>query len=538
MDLFNAEINWYFLASVVLNIFFIMFILYKKYFVSKKYDESCLINYVDQLPCHIYWKSLDGSFIESNYNNRNDFGFPNKKDFIGLTDYQIFSKEQADQVTIFDKEVIQKGETLVQEEVLTNSDGTKSVYLSYKSPLRDKNNIIIGLSGISVDVTQANNKISHQLKMLDDIISLMPGNVYWIDREGYYLGCNDNEAQHVGLEHRHNIIGKKNIDMPEFIHPDRLDEINERVMTTGQSITVEEPAILKDGSEAIFLSNKVPLKDNNANIVGLLGISIDITDRKNKENELKLAKEKAEEAILIKNDFIKNIEHDLRTPFSGLLGISELLLDMEDDPEKKAMVDHIVSAAKQLLDYHNKVLDFSKISTGKLPVSKRKFNLRNLIENIVSIEKPAAINKHLDFIYNYDSNIPPVLIGDEYRVNRILLNLIGNAIKFTKQGAINISIKLQSAKDKVIILDFIVKDTGIGIPTEKQMYIFEQFTRLNPSNQGEYTGLGIGLKVVKEFTQDLSGDIDLHSEINKGTKYTITIPFEVPLTQKITNSLE
>jgi two-component system aerobic respiration control sensor histidine kinase ArcB len=536
MELSHITLSTLFLISTLLNLIFIIYFAYFHRINTLKNNSSnlpgvTLEQLVDQLPCHVYWKDLQGRLIDSNYHNRADFGFSNKKDCEKFTDYEFFSKEEADSITLFDKEVIRAKKTLIKEEHLTNADGSKSIYLSNKKPLKDCAGNIVGLAGVSVDVTQANREIAQKLKMLEDIIAAMPGNIYWIDREGRYLGCNDNEAQHVGLRHRQEIIGKTNSDMPEFIYPEKLDTINEEVMSSNRDITIEEPALLHDGTEAIFLSNKVPLRDGDGNVVGLLGISIDITDRKKQEEDLKKAKEKAEEATVLKNDFIKNIEHDLRTPFTGILGIAEMIWKEEKDPEKKEMLGYIVSSAKQLLDYHNNVLEFSKVIAGNFPVLCKKMDIKKLVTHIVDIEKPAAIQKNLDFTMEFDETIPSVLMSDEYRVSRILLNLISNAIKFTIKGSIHLSVKAQLIKDKIIVVDFTIKDTGVGIPLEKQQYIFEQFTRLTPANEGLYFGLGIGLKIVKEFTRDLSGNIDLLSHANQGTSFTISLPFEIPLTQ-------
>ena len=323
----------------------------------------------------------------------------------------------------------------------------------------------------------------------------------------------------------------ENSQPSDFIDPDKFNQANEEVMSTGQNITTEESAFYHDGIEAIYLSNKVPLRDERGQVVGLLGISIDITDRKKQEEDLKRAKEKAEEAAVLKNDFIKNIEHDLRTPFTGILGIAEMIWKQETDNEKKEMLGYIVSSAKQLLDYHNYVLEFSKVIAGNFPVLCKKMDIKKLVANVVDIEMPAAVEKNLNFTMEFDDAIPSVLMSDEYRVSRILLNLISNAIKFTIKGSIHMSVKAQVIKEKMIVIDFNIKDTGIGIPLDKQQYIFEQFTRLTPANEGIYSGLGIGLKIVKEFTRDLSGNIDLISDMNQGTSFTISLPFEIPLTQ-------
>lgn len=491
------------------------------------------IDIINQLPGHVYWKDTQGRMLGCNQSNMNDFGIDDINDYIGKTDYDLFNKEEADKIRLVDDEVVRNKVTKIFEESSTVASGEKVIFLSYKAPLKNHKGDVIGVIGYSMPVDDIKNKHQDRVDMLENIIAEMPGKVYWMNRQGIYLGCNNNEAEAIGLRSRYDIVGKRNKDLPGFLIPEELDPVNEKIMSDGKAITLEEPAKHKDGTDAIYLSSKVPLINKKNQVIGLLGISIDITDMKQKEKELQEAKEKAEESSIAKNDFIKNIEHDLRTPFSGVLGLAQCLLVEEQDKDKREVIKQIASCAEDLLDYHNKVLDFSNVKTGSIPISLKKFDLRNIVENIVHIEKPAATNKGVKLIYRYDDSIPSILMGDDYRVKRILINLVSNAIKFTAEGSIEISVQKAIQNNEHIIVEFIIKDTGIGIPVDKQQFIFEEFTRLNPSNKGAYKGVGIGLKIVKDFVKDVSGNIDLHSEMGKGSIFTITVPFIKPLTQNI-----
>ncbi|QLH43983.1 MAG: GHKL domain-containing protein [Coxiellaceae bacterium] len=157
--------------------------------------------------------------------------------------------------------------------------------------------------------------------------------------------------------------------------------------------------------------------------------------------------------------------------------------------------------------------------------SQEKFNLSQLITSTINIELPAAKHKELTLTVDFDNNIPPVLIGDDYRLQRILINLLSNAIKFTHKGSVKLVVE-QSVRENnnLIILKFIVEDTGIGIPIEKQNFIYEKFARISPSNKGIYEGAGLGLSIVKQFIEEMEGEIDLESEIDKGSKFICTIP--------------
>ena len=219
------------------------------------------------------------------------------------------------------------------------------------------------------------------------------------------------------------------------------------------------------------------------------------------EAELRIAKEKAEEANRLKMEFIQNMEHDIRTPFSGIFGLASTLLRREQDEKKKEYLSYITQSAKELLDYCNGILDFSKIEFGEPIVSKR-FNLTEAIERVTNMELAAAKNKNLSLTYEL-IDTPKYLLGDEHRLIRILVNLLSNAIKFTEQGQVKLTVKGYEQNPKKIILKFTVEDTGIGIHPDKQKIIGQKFVRLLPSNKGIYKGLGLGLPVVKQYINDL-----------------------------------
>ncbi|MFO1258080.1 MAG: ATP-binding protein [Gammaproteobacteria bacterium] len=369
---------------------------------------------------------------------------------------------------------------------------------------------------------------------LENIIALMPGHVYWLDINGAYLGCNDQQAKVAGLSSRKQIVGKRNKDLPWNCYtgakPEAIDATNLEIIRSGIPQTVEEPGILQDGSKAIFLSSKAPLRDESGEIIGLLGISIDITKQKEIERKLIEAKEEAEAANRTKTEFIRNMEHDIRTPFNGIFGIANYLAERETDLKKKEFLSDIANCAKELLDYCNDVLDFSKIEQHSLPLLCKSFSIPKLIDSVITMETPPAMVKHLNLSASIAPDVPSVIKGDRYRLQRILINLLSNAIKFTNDGNVKLSVRLAKViSEREIILRFIVEDTGIGIPEEKQDVIYDSFTRITPSNQGAYKGKGLGLRIVKQFVEEMQGDIDVKSKPLAGSTFYCTFPFRLPL---------
>jgi len=282
---------------------------------------------------------------------------------------------------------------------------------------------------------------------------------------------------------------------------------------------------LPSGEKVVQLSRKKPLLDKNGNIIGVIGNTVDITYLKEMENELRNQKDKAEAANKAKTEFLENMRHDIRTPLGGIVGFLDLLKD-EKNGEKIREHTHILAeAGHELLRFLNAILESVNVGSGEIPFLKKKFNLKTIFENVVKLQQPKANEKKLKLNINFDKNIPQYLISDPIRIYRILLELVVNALKFTDHGYINVNAKLAKKNERDIVLKIEVEDTGSGIPIENQQEIFLRFKRLTPSYEGIYKGTGLGLSLVKQFIDDLGGEIyhEKNSE-NIGAKFVCIIP--------------
>lgn len=368
---------------------------------------------------------------------------------------------------------------------------------------------------------------------LENIIALMPGHVYWQDRNGVYLGCNDLQAQSAGLSHRKEIIGKTNRVLPwnkgYDVLADKLDKVNAEVIAKGEPITIEEPGYFEDGKEGVFLSKKDPLRDADGNIVGVVGISFDITERKQAEKMLQAAKEQAEIANQIKSDFIACMSHDLRTPLNGIFGSIQVLQMNPHLPEQEKFFDSIKKATKNLLYLVEDILNFAKIESGKVELSSEAFDLRKLVEDVVSMVAHQAHRKNIKLIVSYCESVPCYVKSDPHAIRRILINLVGNAIKFTEVGHILVSVDLVEMDEDChqAIVQLTVEDTGIGIPKDKIEFIFDRFSRVDPSYNGRYQGTGLGLTIAKQLTETLGGTINVNSQLNGGSTFWSTLPLDI-----------
>ena len=384
------------------------------------------------------------------------------------------------------------------------------------------------------------DELSAQNYQLKYLIDNLPGDIYWKNKNGSWAGINKRciqSLQRMGFIKKNNaseVIGKTDYQLFGKKTADIYRQTDLEVMDKAAEITREEVTQLLSGEILTLLSTKKPLCDEKDDIVGIVGNTIDITERKKMEDDLLQAKEAAEIANQAKSEFIRNMEHQLRTPFCGVYSMVELLAGNEKDPERKELLEITYSSAREFLDLLNDIIEVSRNQLETPAIIYKKFDLKKLIENIITMEQAAATFKHLTLKYKYPKTIPTIWIGDPNRIQRTLMNLLSNAIKFTEKGKITVNIKLaKKIDDKHFIIQLIVSDTGIGIPEDKQAFIYEKFYRLHPANQNKYTGAGLGLYIVKQHIEEIGGEIDVVSTPKKGTTFTCSFPLTRPLLDEI-----
>ena len=374
------------------------------------------------------------------------------------------------------------------------------------------------------------NENQNEILKLETLVENMPCNVYWIDKNCIMVGCNQNVLNMLGLT-QNEFKGRSYEELSKLCHwPEGLaenlknDDIS--VLKTGVPIIAKEdpPLPNSSGGEFNFLTSRVPIKNRNGEIVGIAGISTDVSALKN----AKIAAEAGEKA---KAEFIANVSHDMRTPLSGIISTAhELEEDNLTEERRKELSAELAESADALLEMFVEILeDVAADHMTESDITLETFDINRLVDRLVKLEKPSLTQKGLKFLTNIDPNIPQYLVSDRRKIHRIALNLVGNAVKFTKHGHVALKIELiEKQNDQIhITLKFNIIDTGIGVPEKDKKRLFERFYKANPSHQTEYKGFGLGLHIAQTYTHLLGGTISFESTEGVGSNFYAVITLKI-----------
>lgn len=345
-------------------------------------------------------------------------------------------------------------------------------------------------------------------------------------REGYWT---DEVYKILGIEKR----AEFNLPVEELYrnaspsNAKKAEELINRCLKTGEAGEVRYK-VSPGGKEKWLLLRAKPEFNEAQNVTRLVGTLLDITQQIEIEKELTQAKRTAEKALAAKSEFLSNMSHEIRTPMNAIMGLTNLLMQEEDiSDDIMENLKLIGYSAENLLVLINDILDYSKIEANKIEFEKIEFNLRDVIEKLLRTMRLKAEEKGLNLRCTIDSSIPESLMGDPYRLNQILMNLLSNALKFTKKGKVEIEVSQLSSDGKKVNLKFEVKDTGIGISKEKQERIFDSFTQANSETTRSFGGTGLGLAISKRLVQLQGGKIELQSELGEGSCFSIYINYKL-----------
>ena len=387
------------------------------------------------------------------------------------------------------------------------------------------------------DITEqrlAQQDAQRQQALLLALINSIPDPIFFKDLQGRYLGCNDALFKRSGKTLQE-MLGRT---AEEIFPPERAASIRERDEAT---LASQEPRLTEewvihgdDGRTVLYEILTAPLQDHEGKPLGLLGIARDITQRKKNEDDLRQAMQMAEGATRSKAEFLANMSHEIRTPMNAVIGLSHLLRKTELTPRQRDYVGKLHSAGQHLLGVINDILDFSKLEAGKLKLETSEFEIEKLLGTTSSMIAQGIAQKGLELVIDIDPAVPRFLRGDRLRLGQILLNFANNAVKFTQQGEIAISVSPLARDENGVFLKFEVRDTGIGLSDDQIERLFKCFSQADSSTTREYGGTGLGLAISKTLAQLMQGDVGVQSAPGRGSTFWFTAKLGIARDRQLT----
>jgi len=363
-----------------------------------------------------------------------------------------------------------------------------------------------------------------QQNLFQEVIDNVPNMVYLKDLEGNYRVVNKHMRELLTKDQ--DVVGRRLADFLGQDEDARMRRADEDVVTNKLPVSFEEHYLV-DGEDRYFWEVKFPIFDANGAVRYVGGIATDITRRRREEMALREAKAEAESARQAQEQFMAAMSHEIRTPMNGIVGMANLLMGTRLNGEQREFTETIIESARNLLSLINDLLDFSKIESGKFEFERTPFRLRHALKKAIHPLRFKAEEKGVKLDLHVDDDTPEVLVGDPMRLQQVIINLVGNAIKFTGEGSVEVRAQGMLAGAGAVMLTIEVADTGIGIPEDKIAYVFESFTQQHAAISRSYGGTGLGLAIVRQLVELQGGTVDVESAAGVGSTFTVQIPFEV-----------
>jgi PAS domain S-box-containing protein len=465
------------------------------------------------------------------------------KELEGMSIADIHPKDSLEHV-ISEFEAQSRGDkTLAHDIPCLRKNGTIiHTNINTSTALIDNKKCNVGFFTDINEIIEAELKLAREKELLSALIDNSPDHIYFKDKQCRFIRINKKLTEDLGLKNPSEALGKTDFDFFKEEHANQAFIDEQNIMRTDLTlVNNEEKEILPDKGEIWVSSTKLPLHDKDGNIMGICGISRDITERKRMEDELILAKEKAEESNKLKSAFLANMSHEIRTPMNAMLGFSSLLANPEITYEKRnEYIVRIKESSDRLLHLIDDIIDSSKIESGQLRINEVETYINKILTDVYSFFNELKCKKGKESIeIRLNKGISEEsfrILTDPYRLKQVLSNLLDNALKYTDSGFIEIGYTIQPVitdkKNNIMpaennrILLFYVKDTGIGFPENKKDLIFERFQKLEDNKVKLYEGTGLGLTISKNLARLLGGEIWAESELGKGSTFYFTLPYK------------
>jgi len=485
-------------------------------------ERTLLRTMIDNLPVSIYVKNVECRKIVSNITDVEKLGFSSESEVLGKTDLELFKDQDGFQSYNDDLMVIKCGKAIInKEENFPNQFGGRRWTLTSKIPLFDQQGTIVGLVGIGRDITEQ-RLANETIQKLSKGIEQSPSTIVVTDAMGNIEYANPRFFEITGYTPEETIGQNPRILKSGEMSPESYKNMW-KTISSGEVWRGEFHNRKKNGELFWESATITCIKNERGEITNYIAIKEDVSDRKQMEADLIVAKERAEESDRLKSAFLANMSHEIRTPLNSIIGFSELLAYSDfDDQQKKNFVEQIIRNGNNLLNIINDIVDISKIEAGEITIRLTSIPVFEFIQDIRLMFSHRIELRGLQFRIDLPERTRNCLIYADYeRLKQVFSNLIGNALKFTADGFIEIGCR-QLNKN----LEFRVSDTGIGIAPEHHVQIFDRFRQVETSYKRKYGGNGLGLAITKNLVELMGGRIWLESDAGKGSTFFFTIPYK------------
>ena len=465
--------------------------------------------------------SPEGKITDMNEATVNITGITREK-LIGSDFFDYFTEPQKAREVY--QEVFARGSVADSPLTLRHKNGKLTDVLFNGSVYKDDRGNVLGVVIVARDVTAQRLLSKYSLSLIE--ASRDP--LFTISPEGKITDVNNASVKVTGIS-REKLIGTDFYDY--FTDHEKAQEGYKQVFEKG--FVVDYPLTIRDHKLTDVLFNGSVYKDDRGNVLGAVVVARDITEQKRFENDLIESKsnaersaQKAEESTKLKEAFLANMSHEIRTPMNAIIGFSDILSKRMLGEQEKEFVKTIKSAGENLLTIINDILDISKIEAGMMTFEENTFSVKETFQSLNTMLMGKAKEKNLGLVFSCEADVPDVVLGDHTRLTQIIINLTGNAIKFTSNGSVQVHAKVRELTDEITLLEFSIKDTGIGIPADKLEHIFERFRQADSQTTRKYGGTGLGLSIAKQLVELQGGTLSVVSELKKGSVFSFCIPYK------------
>lgn len=379
---------------------------------------------------------------------------------------------------------------------------------------------------LEAKVAERTAELERQFALLQALIDTIPNPIFYKGPDTRFLGCNKAYEQAFGIG-LGDFVGKRVLDLEYLPASERqvYQAEDESVVAHCGRVAREVTMVFADGSSHDTLYSVTGFADGDGSPGGLVGIIVDITPLKNAERQAQQAQAAAEAAAAAKADFLANMSHEIRTPMNAIIGLTQLALQTDLSSRQCGYLEKVQIASRSLLSIINDILDFSKIEAGMMVIERADFSVRAMVDTVFGLMEHKAAEKGLALSHAIADDVPDVLCGDALRVQQILINLLGNAIKFTEKGSVSLSVRRRDPDSKRIELRFEVRDTGIGMTAEDQARLFSPFTQVDSSTTRRFGGTGLGLSICRRLVDLMGGVIGVESVPGQGSQFYFDLAF-------------